>query len=218
MHWPYGLTWDGERLFVSDAKNRRVLVWSHLPRENGQPADLVLGQQDFECSDENAGGGANAMSMRWPHQLARVGAGLAVADAGNNRVMIWRRTPRESGARCDVIIGQRDPGLVDHNQSSYWPDGGCLNMPYGVAATGKLMLVADTANSRLLGWELTALADGAPASRLSGQPNFGAKGDNGWRPSTRTSLCWPYGVSVVGDVAVVADSGNNRVLLWSLEP
>jgi hypothetical protein len=216
LHWPYGLTWDGVRLFVSDAKNRRVLIWNGVPEENGQPADSVLGQLDFECSDENAGSDASAMSMRWPHQLAKVGRGLAVADAGNNRVMIWRRPPRERGARCDLILGQRHPGGVDHNQSSYWPNASSLNMPYGVVATDSLLLVADTANSRLLAWELTSLGDGVPASRLSGQAHFCAKGDNAWAPASRSSLCWPYGVAVAGEVAVVADSGNNRVQLWNL--
>jgi len=30
----------------------------------------------------------------------------------------------------------------------------------------------------------------------------------------RDSLCWPYNVATRGDTLVVADSGNNRVLLW----
>jgi hypothetical protein len=31
-------------------------------------------------------------------------------------------------------------------------------------------------------------------------------------------LSWPYGLNVLEDLVVVADSGNNRVLLWSLAP
>ena len=38
------------------------------------------------------------------------------------------------------------------------------------------------------------------------------------RCPSRDSLCWPYGIAVCGDVAAVADSGNNRVLLWRLAP
>jgi hypothetical protein len=30
-------------------------------------------------------------------------------------------------------------------------------------------------------------------------------------------LNWCYGVKVCGNTAVIADSGNNRVLLWRLE-
>jgi hypothetical protein len=33
----------------------------------------------------------------------------------------------------------------------------------------------------------------------------------------RDSLCWPYGIQVCGSTVVVADSGNNRILLWQLQ-
>ena len=52
------------------------------------------------------------------------------------------------------------------------------------------------------------------ATRLAGQPGFGDKGDNRWATTARDSLCWPYGVSACGPSVAVADSGNNRVLLW----
>ncbi|MEO1172315.1 MAG: hypothetical protein AAFX94_09720, partial [Myxococcota bacterium] len=55
------------------------------------------------------------------------------------------------------------------------------------------------------------------AFALSGQDDFGAKGDNRWQPAVRDSLCWPYNVSTCGNTVVIADSGNNRVLLWDIE-
>jgi hypothetical protein len=30
----------------------------------------------------------------------------------------------------------------------------------------------------------------------------------------RDTLCWPYGAAAAGGTLAVADSGNNRVLLW----
>jgi hypothetical protein len=87
-------------------------------------------------------------------------------------------------------------------------------MPYACAVMGNDILVADTANSRLLGFAISELATGAPARAVHGQPDFQSKGDNRWRTPVRDSLCWPYGVTSVGDAAVVADSGNNRVMLW----
>ena len=56
------------------------------------------------------------------------------------------------------------------------------------------------------------------ATRLAGQLRFSDKGDNRWRAAARDSLCWPYGVAASGDTAVIADSGNNRVLLWEAAP
>jgi len=61
---------------------------------------------------------------------------------------------------------------------------------------------------------LPDLAMDEAATRLAGQYGFADKGDNRWRAAERDSLCWPYNVASSGDTAVIADSGNNRVLLW----
>lgn len=215
LFWPYGVYWDGARLWVSDTGNRRVLLWDGLPSSNGGAADLVLGQSGFTTRDENGGAPPNAASLRWPHALAAWRGRLCVADAGNNRILVWDRLPARNDAPADHVLGQADAVSVDHNQSRYWPDAATLNMPYGVTACGDWLLVADTANSRLLGWHLDDCATGAAARRVSGQPDFGAKGDNRWQSPARDSLCWPY--AIVADEnarAVIADSGNNRVLIW----
>jgi hypothetical protein len=216
LFWPYGLYWDGLHLWVADTGNRRVLMWHSVPREHGAPADLVLGQSGFLSRDENGGGSPDACSMRWPHAIAQAGSRLFITDAGNNRIMIWNAIPAASGAPCDQVLGQRNFADVDHNQSLYWPSDATLHMPYGVAAVGRWCIAADTANSRLIAWPAEDWRTGASASALTGQVEFNAKGDNAWAPPTRRSLCWPYGISVCAGLAVVADSGNNRVLVWDL--
>lgn len=218
LNWPFGVFADGERLFVADTGNRRVLIWDDLPTTNGQVADRVLGQIDFDCHDENAGGEPNAMSMRWPHAVTLWHGRLCVADAGDNRIQVWDGIPSENGAPCHWMLGQADMHKVDHNQSLYWPRHHTLNMPYGLSAAGDWLIAADTANSRLLGWHSDDLATGAPARRLAGQPHFNTKGDNRWQPPVADSFCWPYGLQACGGTLVVADSGNNRVSLWELVP
>ncbi|GMG81478.1 NHL repeat-containing protein [Paralimibaculum aggregatum] len=213
LHWPYGVSVVQGRLVVCDTGNRRVLLWN-APDETGQPADLVLGQGDFTTRDENAGAAVSARSMRWPHMAAGWAGRLAVADAGNNRIMLWDRLPERNGAPCDALLGQRGAAGCDHNMAAYYPCAAALNMPYAAVAAGARLAVADTANSRLLGW--SAATTGAAADRLTGQPDFAAKGDNRWGVATRDSLCWPYGLSALGGLLAIADSGNNRVLLWRL--
>lgn len=216
LYWPYGVSSWGDRLIVADTGNRRVLVWTTPPSRNGQPADLVLGQTTFVRRDENAGSAPSAMSMRWPHAMARWEDRLCVADAGNNRIMVWDVFPAACGVECDRILGQRNAAHVDHNAGHYWPHAGSLNMPYGVAAVGRWLVAADTANSRLLGWHARHLSTGAPARGLAGQPAFSLKGDNQWLFPTEETLCWPYGLSISEGRLAVADSGNNRVMLRSL--
>jgi hypothetical protein len=139
---------------------------------------------------------------------------MIVADAGNNRVMVWSHTPQSHGAPCDFVLGQRGPHAQENNGAAYFPTASTVNMPYGAAILGESLAVADTANSRLVGFELDALRMGANATRLAGQHEFSDKGDNRWGQPARDSLCWPYGISSCGRMAVIADSGNNRIVLW----
>jgi hypothetical protein len=56
LHYPSGIWSDGEKLIVADAWNHRVLIWHSIPTENGQAADVVIGQPDFESNEPNAKG------------------------------------------------------------------------------------------------------------------------------------------------------------------
>ena len=90
------------------------------------------------------------------------------------------------------------------------PTGEDLPHPADVAAA-----VADTANNRVLLWD--GMPDGpicAGAQYVLAQPDFGSNGENRWTSVQHDTLCWPYGLSLCGDTLAVADSGNNRVMLW----
>jgi hypothetical protein len=216
LFWCYGVFWDGERLWVSDTGNRRVLMWNGLPTRNGQKADLVLGQNDFNLRDENGGEEPNATSMRWAHAVTLWRGKLCVTDAGNNRVMIWNEIPQKINQPCDMVLGQKDFTLVDHNQTNYFPIASGLNMPYGITAVGDWLLVADTASSRLLGWHIDDCQNGMPARLLAGQYTFQDKGDNRWAMPVRDSLCWTYGIFAKGETVLVCDSGNSRAMIWKV--
>lgn len=223
LHWPYGVFFQAGRLYVADTGNRRILVWHDVPHRHGQPADQVLGQASFTTRNENGGGSPTAASLRWPHSLTLWQGNLVVADAGNNRLMIWRGIPTQNNEPCEVVLGQSSFQAVELNRGEYFPTDRSLNMPYGVAAAGDWLLTADTANSRLVGWhcpdlELAQLHD-APANGLLGQTTYRQKGENrDYGAALRDSVCWPYGIQVCGEIAAIADSGNNRVMLWRLEP
>lgn len=218
LNWCYGVTIADGRLFVADTGNRRVLVWNALPETNGQPADLVFGQPDMFARDDNAGSGASASGMRWPHTIAVTGGRIFVADAGNSRIMAWNGMPNADGAPASFILGQKNFEAIDHNRAAYDPSERALQMPYGIAVREGTLICADTANSRIVGFPLAGLDMDAPATMLAGQNGFGLKGDNRWKAATRDSLCWPFAIAVHEDMVAVADTGNNRVLLWEAAP
>jgi len=214
LNWCCGVVIHSGHLYVADTGNRRVLLWNEIPTSNGVPADLVIGQRDFTSRNEGAGDGGGAVGMRWPHALFAMNDMLFVADAGNSRVMGWNTLPHANGLPCDLALGQSDLTARDHNAGEYHPTAFTLNMPYGVCGLASKLVVADTANSRVVGFEIGALATGRHAACLAGQRTFCDKGDNRWEFPSRDSLCWPYGVAACGSTLVIADSGNNRVLLW----
>jgi len=218
LNWCYGVAIVEGRLVVADTGNRRVMVWHGIPRRNGQGADLVLGQQDFITRDDNGGEDTGAAGMRWPHGIAMVDGVILISDAGNNRVMAWRGWPNANGAPCDFVLGQASVAANDHNRAAYHPTAGAMNMPYGLSVLGSRLIVADTANSRLVGYDIGALANGAVATTLVAQKSFADKGDNRWKAAARDSLCWPYAADACEGTLVIADTGNNRVLLWNAAP
>lgn len=215
MHWPFALLVYRDRLYVADAGNRRILGWRSLPVRSGQPADFVLGQSDLDQRSDNGGEETGPHGMRWPHALTVVGECLAMSDAGNNRILVWDGVPDCSRVAATTLVGQPDFLHSDHNRGAYWPDASALNMPYGMASDGESLFISDTANSRILRFDPPFSASSG-ATALTGQVGFDRKGDNRWNMPVRDSLCWPYGISLSGSVAVVADTGNHRIALWDI--
>ena len=216
FYWPFGIAMVGDAFWVADTGNRRVLGWRNGIPEPDQPADVVLGQPDAVSHSENRGGPAGPASFRWPHDIAGNADLLLIADAGDHRVLGWSRHP-DGDSDADLVIGQ-----PDFSSAEEWPYGphtaDRMRFPYAVCLDGQTLAVADTANNRILLW------DGVPegpvargADHLLAQPDFGSNGENRWTSVQRDTLCWPYGLSLCGDTLAVADSGNNRVMLWRRE-
>ncbi len=216
LYWPYGLGFVQGWFYVTDTGNRRVLGWQGLPEPDQLP-DLLLGQDSFAQGEENRGGPPAGDSFRWPHDVAGTGETLYVADAGNHRVLGWTPPPREDRP-ADLVLGQED--FTAAGEWPYGPQGSRrLRFPYAISLDDGILAVADTANNRILLWR-DPPTTGAfhPADGVIGQPDFQANGENRWQTITRETLCWPYGLHLHRGRLAVADSGNNRVMIWTISP
>ncbi len=231
FYWPFGLATADGVFYVADTGNRRVLGWNGLPDPDRQP-DLVLGQPAADAREENRGQ-LGPDSFRWPHDVAglppapgRPGI-VHVADAGNHRLLGWRPRP-ELDRPADTVLGQ--PDFTTGTEFPYVPQTATgFRFPYAVDieaggsdvgdnGAGGRMAVADTANNRILVWDSVPSASGVAAGRVLGQPDFAANGENRWDAVAADTLCWPYGLSLHRGVLAVADSGNNRIVVWRLDP
>ena len=215
LYWPFGAGLVGGTFWIADTGNRRVLGWRGGLPEADRPADVVLGQDDATSRDDNRGGEPTASSFRWPHAVAGDDATLWVADAGDHRVLGFSPTPG-ADAVASAVLGQ--PSFTQARELKGVPQGPSkLRFPYGLAFDGRRLAVADTSNNRVLVWhDAPREGVGAPADEVLAQPDFDAHGENRWDAVTDDSLCWPYALCLADDLLAVADSGNNRVVLWRL--
>lgn len=215
FYWPFGIAVVEGRFVVADTGNRRVLVWRDGIPAPGRPADVVLGQPTPSAREENRGGPVAADSFRWPHAVAATGSGgLWVADAGNHRLLRWDVHP-EADRPADAVLGQ--PDFVSGAEFPYVPQVGRLRFPYAVSTCEGALAIADTANNRIL-LQREGLDELDPVASL-GQPTLADNGENRWTGVAADTLCWPYGLhwhrrEDGADLLAVADSGNNRVVLW----
>ena len=216
MYWPYGIAFLEGGLCVADTGNRRVLIWDGVPTSD-RPADILLGQPTETSTEENRGGPVAADSFRWPHDFATCGDAFFVADAGNHRILGWK-THLMSDRAADIVIGQKD--FCTAYELPYDAQGSQrLRFPYAIASCGPLLAAADTANNRVLFWRVPLDDDVcAAAADVVGQFNFASNGENRWESVSDDTLCWPYGMSFHNGTLAIADSGNNRVMLWDCQP
>lgn len=216
FYQPFGIALVDGRFYVADTYNRRVLVWvDGVPPGPDVPADIVLGQPDFVSRGENRDGPVAPGSFRWPHVVTGNGGGIVVADAGNHRLLGWHRHP-DVDLPADYVLGQ--PDMVTGVEFPYRPQTGTgFRFPYAAVRTPAGLAVADTSNNRVLLWDGDPRDQTTEPSWVLGQPTFAANGENRWEQVGPDTLCWPYGLAATGDRLAIADSGNNRVVVWSRE-
>ena len=199
-------------LLVADAENNRVLLFDSVPEAIGAAAAEVLGQSGFETTDPSL----TRDGFSLPTAIA-VGAGkMAVAEWGSSRVVIYDTTPAPSQVpRPVAVLGQPN---FESDGGGCGPGG--LNRPSGLAITPKgKLIVADTANHRVLVWNEVPTSMPPPAPTLilgQGTPNNCQRNENGSHDNARAdTFAGPVDVWSDDQVLVIADTGNSRVLIWT---
>ncbi len=214
--YPSGIWSNGKILIIGDAWNHRVLVWHSLPTKNGQPADIVIGQPDFNLNQPNVAGIGNnpsAKTLNWPYGVFSDGKSLWIADTGNRRILFYEDIPNTNFAAADKVIGKSNFDTRDYeNNEPIWPYSIKVN-------TKKQMIVADTQFYRNLIWNNADEAFSKQADVIVGQTDFDASGQNQFSlfPTPR-SLNWTYDACFYKDGLLVNDTGNSRILWFEEVP
>ncbi|HEX3748507.1 MAG TPA: hypothetical protein VHW09_31485 [Bryobacteraceae bacterium] len=194
MRGPEGVWIQNGKLFVADTQNNRILIYNHIPTTNGVAADVVLGAPNFttyvnpDISQQQ--NGATASTMLAPVSVTSDGTRLFVTDLGFNRVLIFNSIPTTNGAAADVALGQ--PDLVSSVSNNAYT---------GSAATS----TSDTTDK-----ETPVLCKVSNGIDLDNNPVY----PNG----CGSTLNFPRFALNAGGKLVVADGGNDRLLVWDKTP
>lgn len=192
------------RLYVADYANSRLLGYNTFPANNGAAADFVWGQSGF-----NAGGATATTNLTdEPTSLSIFGSKLVATNSTWSRMIVWNNAPVTGTDAPDYVIGQ--PNFTTKGNTPP-PSAASLNESYSGKFRENYLLVADAKNNRALVYDATALATGMSAMRVLGQAGFTtATQGNG-----ASGLYFPTSVEWDGDHLLVADNGNNRILVWN---
>jgi uncharacterized protein (TIGR03437 family) len=188
LRGPQGVWIQDGKLFVADTQNNRVLIWNSIPTQNGQAADIVLGQKDFttfvQFDISQANVAAQSNNLLNPVSVTTDGVRLFVSDLGFNRVLIWNSIPTQNQAPADVVIGQPDMnGSLANN--SYQPDPSFSTKSIGVLCA----------------------SDGTDD-----------QGNATFPESCNSTLSFPRFALSNGTQLFIADGGNDRVLVYKSIP
>jgi DNA-binding beta-propeller fold protein YncE len=237
---PTDMAYDaaGQRLFVVDSSNHRVLVYQ-LPGgavTTGMAATGVIGQPDLVTATANTacgGGSAGAVSgcgLFLPNGVSYDAAQqrLFVTDDGNRRVLVFDVSSAGdlAGLEATGVLGQ--PDLVSGGANTDCPGGGAINAcnlgEWGLRAHydpgSGVLFVADAANHRVLAFDAATVTDGEAAFGVLGQDTFSAGLDLNHVAfgggTSRTEVVLPLGlaIDVDRDQLFVADGGNHRVITF----
>lgn len=216
MFSPEDVSNNGGNLMVTDTDLNRVTVYDGIPTAGGVEPVLVVGQPALDAFT----GACDQSTLIHPHAHWLTPDGkLLVADAGNNRVLVWNAMPTTSGAPADFVLGQ-----VDFENCSF-ADPENFRHPAAVWSDGEMLIVADSEHHRILIYNTFPTENFQTPDVILGQADMqhivpnddNQDGVSDAAPTART-LSYPRDLAVHDGKLYVADMDNHRVLIWNEIP
>ncbi len=214
LNAPSGVAARANAIYVADTDNHRALYYDGATLTSGEAAAAAIGQSALTGASQNAGGAPAASTLAFPtavHVSDATSQRFFVADTANHRVLDFATVPTTTNPSADLEQGQ--PSFVTSDAK-----GHVLNHPTAIAFTAGKMIVADKLNNRVLIYNTTPTVGNAAPSVAIGQANLFDTLPNQGGSAGAATLFEPEGVATDGTRLVIADSGNNRVLIFNTIP
>ncbi len=199
------------KYWLFDYENR-ILRFPGPMDSNNQEADLILGQPDFTSSGTSALATSTGLRTPFNGYVDPIDGAIMSVDSGQSRILIWTTEPTTNNQAANIVLGQ--PDFITKTAGI---TASKLNAPRGACRTGNSLFIADAGNNRLLRFTYP-LSTAMSADLVLGQSNFTSGLANAGGSPTSSSLNSPYGIYCDSNKLIVADTNNNRVLIWNSLP
>jgi DNA-binding beta-propeller fold protein YncE len=157
----------GQRLFVVDSGNNRIMVFDVTSITNGENAVNVLGKPNFTTAtyDTTQAG----LSGPFGVEFDSVNNRLFVGDYVNARVLVFDTTSITNGENAVNVLGQ-----PDFTTTQYTVGANKIQYPQGMAydTDRNYLFVADTDSRRVMVFDVASITNGENAINVLGQEDF----------------------------------------------
>lgn len=203
------------KLYFSNSGLYKLNILNAEPSQNYPDFDSVFGQQNlYTTGNFNDTHQVNGYTGR-PYHFDSDGVHFAIADDVNHRVLIWNTIPTSSTQPADIVLGQ--PDFISNEANNGGISASSLSQPRSVHFYNGKLIVADSANHRVLIWNSIPQANNFPSDIVVGQTVFTSNGYNKTNTTTpsSSSLYSPSHAAVLNGNLVISDTANNRVLIYN---
>ncbi len=206
---PYGnqnIT-DG-KLWIASCKKNSLYKFNNTPTNTTNKYDSVI--TTFETEDQPDG------FLDCPQAPYIYNNQMIVTLLEGEQVVIYDSIPIEGENNHAITLG-----LSNNKRDKDKCSIGKLAYPEMAIMGGDKLIVADAGNHRVLVWNQLPTVTGQHPDLVIGQKDFeSCEPNNGNDDETATSnsLNEPSGVWSDGTKLIIADSSNNRVLIWNTFP
>lgn len=197
---PVSVTSDGQRVYVTDLGHNRVLIWNSIPTQNGQAADVVVGQPNMTTEGDNNY------------------SGTCVTNGTDSDG--YPTYPAGCQSFCPSVSTDADNNPIFPIRCGY-----TLSYPRYALSDGQRLFIADSGNDRVLVYDSIPTTNGVKYDRNLGQVDEYSDqvttSTDTFRPdanileSSADTIRTPYGLAWDGTNLYVSDPYDVRILVFT---
>ncbi len=150
--WPYSVKINSQgQLAIADTQFYRILIWKDKSKAFDNPADIIIGQDNFDDAGQNQFRLApESNTLNWTYDACFYKNGILVNDTGNSRILVFDKIPSKNNASADSLIGRPNFQTSSEYKENMMGTQSAIYWPFSITTVGDTLYIADTGNHRVV--------------------------------------------------------------------